>query len=84
MPVISFSSPKGGAGKTTAATLLATELAGRGVAVGVIDANPNENALDWASLPGKPASSRAAAELRHRVRDDADDRGAPRGWRRSC
>lgn len=56
MPVISFSSPKGGAGKTTAATLLATELAERGVAVVVIDADPNKNVLDWANLPGKPAS----------------------------
>jgi len=56
MPVISFSSPKGGAGKTTAATLLATELAERGATIVVIDADPNKNVLDWASLPGKPAS----------------------------
>jgi chromosome partitioning protein len=56
MPVITFSSPKGGAGKTTAATLLATELAERGAAIVVIDADPNKNVLDWASLPGKPAS----------------------------
>jgi septum formation inhibitor-activating ATPase MinD len=33
MPVIVFSSPKGGCGKTTAATLLATELAVRGASV---------------------------------------------------
>jgi chromosome partitioning protein len=54
MPVITLSSPKGGAGKTTAATILATELAERGVSVTVIDADPNKNVVDWAKLPGKP------------------------------
>lgn len=54
MPVITFSSPKGGAGKTTAATILATELAQRAVSVIVIDADPNRNVVDWSRLPGKP------------------------------
>ena len=54
MPVITLSSPKGGAGKTTAATILATELADRGVSVAVIDADPNKNVVDWSKLPGKP------------------------------
>src|SRR5271166_643122 len=54
MPVITLSSPKGGAGKTTATTILATELAERGVSVTVIDADPNKNVVDWAKLPGKP------------------------------
>jgi chromosome partitioning protein len=56
MPVITLSSPKGGAGKTTAATILATELAERGVDVTVIDADPNKNVVDWSNLPGKPAT----------------------------
>jgi chromosome partitioning protein len=56
MPVITFSSPKGGAGKNTAATILATELAERGGAVTVIDADPNKNVVDWAKLPGLPAN----------------------------
>ena len=56
MPVITFSSPKGGAGKTTAATILATELAERGAAVTIIDADPNKNVVDWANLPGLPAN----------------------------
>ena len=43
---------------TTAATLLATVLAERGASVAVIDADPNKNVVDWAKLPGKPASSR--------------------------
>jgi len=54
MPVITLSSPKGGAGKTTAAVLLATELAERGARVTIIDADPNKNVVDWAKLPGLP------------------------------
>jgi hypothetical protein len=41
--------------KTTSATILATVLAGRGASVTVIDADPNQNVVDWAKLPGKPA-----------------------------
>ena len=63
MPVIAFSSPKGGAGKTTAATLLATVLAGHGASVAVIDADPNKNVVDWAKLPGKPASLSVIGEV---------------------
>jgi chromosome partitioning protein len=54
MPVIAFCSPKGGAGKTTAATVLATELAERGARVTIIDADPNKNVVDWAKMPGVP------------------------------
>ncbi len=54
MPVITFSSPKGGAGKTTAACILASVLAERGTTVTVIDADPNQNVVDWAALPGLP------------------------------
>src|SRR5947209_20343101 len=54
MPVISISTPKGGAGKTTAVILLATELAERGARVTIIDADPNKNIVDWSRLPGKP------------------------------
>lgn len=54
MPIISFANPKGGAGKTTTALLLAMELAGRGAAVTVIDADPERWISQWAGLPGKP------------------------------
>lgn len=53
MPVISFISPKGGVGKTTAATLLATQLA-RKTRVVMIDADPNRPIEAWASLRGAP------------------------------
>jgi len=54
MPVISFVSPKGGAGKSTAALLLATELAQKGAYVSVIDADPLGWISDWAGKPDKP------------------------------
>jgi chromosome partitioning protein len=53
MPTIVFASPKGGVGKSTAAVLLATELAGNGAAVTVIDADPNKPLSQWAER-GKP------------------------------
>jgi chromosome partitioning protein len=55
MPTIVFASPKGGVGKSTAAVLLATELAAHGGAVTMIDADPNRPLTQWANLPGKPA-----------------------------
>lgn len=51
MPTIVFVSPKGGAGKTTAALILASELA-RGAAVTVIDADPNHPIKSWAAGAG--------------------------------
>jgi len=54
MPTIVFASPKGGVGKSTAAALLASELASHGGAVTMIDADPNKPLSQWASLPGKP------------------------------
>lgn len=54
MPTIVFASPKGGVGKSTAAVLLATELASHGGTVTMIDADPNRPLSQWAELPGKP------------------------------
>lgn len=51
MPTIVFVSPKGGAGKTTAAMILAAELA-RGTAVTVIDADPNHPIQRWIERAG--------------------------------
>jgi len=78
MPVIAFSSPKGGAGKTTAATLLATVLAERGASVAVIDADPNKNVVDWAKLPGKPASLSVIGEVGEESIVDAIEEAAGR------
>lgn len=54
MPTIVFASPKGGAGKSTSAVVLATELAQKGAAVTVIDADPNHPVSQWAKRPGRP------------------------------
>jgi chromosome partitioning protein len=56
MSIISVTSPKGGVGKTTTATILATVLAERGASVIVIDADQNGGVVDWARLPGVPAT----------------------------
>ncbi len=53
MPTIVFASPKGGAGKSTSAVLLASELA-KSHRVTVIDADPNRPVSRWAKRPGKP------------------------------
>jgi chromosome partitioning protein len=63
MPVITCSSPKGGAGKTTAATIIATVLAEQGAAVTIIDADPNKNVVDWAKLPGVPSNLTVIGEV---------------------
>lgn len=56
MPVIVFANPKGGAGKTTSALLLASELAGRNASVAIIDADPEKWISQWGALPGRPAN----------------------------
>ena len=53
MPVISFASSKGGAGKTTSAIVLATELA-EGTDVILIDADPAGRLMRWSALGGTP------------------------------
>lgn len=54
MTVISFANPKGGAGKTTTALLLAMELAERGAGVTIIDADPERWISQWGAMPGRP------------------------------
>ena len=56
MPTIALASPKGGAGKSTAAALLGADLAERGTTVTLIDADPNHPLTRWAKRPGIPES----------------------------
>lgn len=58
MPVISFANPKGGAGKSTCALILATQLAENGASVAIIDADPEKWISQWADLPGSPENIR--------------------------
>ena len=55
MPIIAFIQPKGGAGKSTSALMLATELA-KGAKVIVIDADPNAPIAKWSNR-GEGASN---------------------------
>ncbi|MFL5295651.1 MAG: division plane positioning ATPase MipZ [Phenylobacterium sp.] len=53
MPNVALISPKGGAGKTTAALALALGLADRGHRVALIDADPNKPLVRWSELPNR-------------------------------
>ena len=48
MPTVVIASPKGGAGKSTAAILLGTELAHAGAGVALLDCDPNRSLSLWA------------------------------------
>ena len=63
MPVVSFANPKGGAGKTTSALLLAGELAAKGARVTVIDADPERWISQWGRMPGKPSNIDIIADV---------------------
>lgn len=54
MPTIALASPKGGAGKSTSAALLGSDLAERGTTVTIIDADPNHPLVKWGRRPGIP------------------------------
>ena len=74
MPVISFANAKGGAGKTTAALLLATELAHRGFRVAIIDCDPQHWITQWAEISGpirnlEVISEASVASLQCHLRD---------------
>ena len=61
MPTIVFVSPKGGAGKTTSALVLAEQLA-RSADVTVIDADPNRPIENWAKGGAKPERMTVVAD----------------------
>ncbi|CDZ46047.1 ParA family protein [Neorhizobium galegae] len=63
MPVISFANAKGGAGKTTAALLLATELAYQGFRVTVIDADPQRWISQWFETSGTVRNIEVVSEV---------------------
>lgn len=56
MPNVVFISPKGGAGKTTAAVALTLGLVARGQRVALIDSDPNKPLMSWGALPGRSAA----------------------------
>lgn len=52
--MIAFAIGKGGAGKTTTALIVGSELAKLGATVTLIDADPNKALVDWARKAGAP------------------------------
>jgi chromosome partitioning protein len=55
MPTVVFANPKGGAGKSTSAVILATQIAAKGAGVTILDADPNKPVSQWAKrgdIPG--------------------------------
>ncbi len=78
MPTIVFASPKGGAGKSTSAVVLATELAGQGASVTIIDADPNKPVSRWARRPGKPANLDVVDDVGENAIIDQIDEAATR------
>src|SRR3954447_9317593 len=76
MPTISFASSKGGAGKSTSAVLLSTELAARGATVTIIDADPNQPVTRWSKKPGKPEKLTVISGVTEETLIDAIDEAA--------
>ena len=70
MPTIVVASPKGGAGKSTTAVLLGTELARGGVDVTMLDCDPNRSLSLWAE--------RADLQDRISVQSDVGESGIVR------
>src|SRR5262249_34907507 len=77
MPTIVFANPKGGAGKSTAAVILATQLARRGATVTILDADPNKPVSDWARR-GIPENLSAVSDISEATIIDEIDRAAGR------
>ena len=80
MPTIVFASPRAGAGKSTSAVVLATELAGQGASVTIIDADPNKPVSRSGQAPrqaGQPRRRRRRQRERY-PRSDRPGRNADR------
>ena len=73
MPVISFATSKGGAGKTTSAIVLGTELA-EGTEVIMIDADPSQRLTRWSTLSPLPKTLRVITSRGERfIQDEISD-----------
>lgn len=82
MPVIAFASTKGGAGKSTAALLLAGELAAAGARVELIDADLSRRPIvAWAARPGRPEMINVVASAGERaILDEIEEGRARAPW----
>ncbi len=63
MPTIAIASPKGGAGKSTTAVILATQLAHAGAKVTLLDCDPNRSVSIWAARGKLPERITVVADI---------------------
>ncbi|MGB3813354.1 MAG: ParA family protein [Shinella sp.] len=63
MSVITFANAKGGAGKTTAALILATELASQGHCITILDADPQRWISHWHETSGRQRNIAVISEV---------------------
>ncbi len=63
MPTIVIASPKGGAGKSTTAVILATELALAGAGVSLLDCDPNGSILLWSKRGPIPSGINVVSDV---------------------
>ncbi|HRC27336.1 MAG TPA: ParA family protein [Alphaproteobacteria bacterium] len=63
MPTVVFANPKGGAGKSTAAVILATQIAAKGAGVTILDADPNKPVSQWAKRGDIPKNIKVLADI---------------------
>jgi len=78
MPVITLANTKGGAGKTTAALILATELARYGARVTILDADPQHWISHWKDISGpirnvEVISHVTMASIQGHIRENRDN-----------
>lgn len=81
MPTIVFANPKGGAGKSTSAVILATQLALAKATVTIIDADRNKAILSWSQrgkMPGGITVLQATSE--ETILDEIDSAASKTGF----
>lgn len=78
MPTVVFANPKGGAGKSTAAVILATQLALKGAAVTILDADPNKPVSHWEKRGNVPPNISVIADISETTIIDEIDAAAQR------
>jgi chromosome partitioning protein len=76
MPTVVFANPKGGAGKSTSAVILATQLALKGAEVTILDADPNKPISQWAKRGNIPKNMTVIADLTEETITDQIDSAA--------
>lgn len=73
MPTVVFANPKGGAGKSTSAVILATQIAAKGAGVTILDADPNKPVSQWAKRGNIPPNIHVIADIsEHTIIDEID------------